>query len=814
MIGTRTRKILRDIMSRKARTALVCISIFVGVFGTITFFTMGDLLVRQLKDDLDQDSLAMVRSYVAPNPTKPINNEQAILDLQAIPDVTIAEGQSVNTLFWKKEGETSFRSSSIFGYSVPLQDIQLEPMRLETGNFPQPGNRELVVERRFAEQYDLAIDDEITVSVLSRAARDSETVPEEPWTIVGIVFFPYTYQGNFNLILPEDSVFAAHEDVDYLTGSAAFSSFYLRFSDYESAEAQLDTFRSVLRSETSYIEIFTMTEDPAENNLIKSAQTIGNVLATLALLALIVSGFLVVNVISSIITEQKQQIGAMKSLGATQSDNLKMYLGMALLYGIIGVIPAVIIGIPAGYFTATGVAATSSTEISEFGISVRAIVFGIVMGLAVPILAAIIPVLNGTRVRIIDAITDRGIDSSYGSGPVARLIAALPIPINMRQGISNILRKKGRMIFTTITLTVAVGAFMGIFAVFTSINAVLNDFFNTYQYNLSAAPREGTDMANFEELLVNEVDGLSSDGPFVAMAIEIEGYDKEYDPSSGPPALFANGYDPEQLPFDLIIEDGSPLTADSDQIIISSSIATATGHGPGDEVVIHGGGNQGTYKISGVANFPYDQVWFNWSTLSELAGYVDENGEAVPQGYYLSVAKSDPSAADVDEVIDDINAVLQDNGITASYGNIEQFTETLTSLIAMFQAIFNFAAGLIALVGAVGLLSTLSMSVFERQKEIGVMRSIGAPSSTIIGQFLTEGIVVGFVAWLIGLPLGYFLSKGLIAGLNLGEEYNLGFPVEAVIVGLVGMIIITTLASIWPSMVAARKTVSDILRYQ
>jgi putative ABC transport system permease protein len=168
----------------------------------------------------------------------------------------------------------------------------------------------------------------------------------------------------------------------------------------------------------------------------------------------------------------------------------------------------------------------------------------------------------------------------------------------------------------------------------------------------------------------------------------------------------------------------------------------------------------------------------------------------------------------VDEVIDDINTVLQDNGITASYGNIEQFTETLTSLIAMFQAIFNFAAGLIALVGAVGLLSTLSMSVFERQKEIGVMRSIGAPSSTIVGQFLTEGIVVGFVAWLIGLPLGYFLSKGLIAGLNLGEEYDLGFPIEAVIVGLVGMIIITTLASIWPSMVAARKTVSDILRYQ
>jgi putative ABC transport system permease protein len=168
----------------------------------------------------------------------------------------------------------------------------------------------------------------------------------------------------------------------------------------------------------------------------------------------------------------------------------------------------------------------------------------------------------------------------------------------------------------------------------------------------------------------------------------------------------------------------------------------------------------------------------------------------------------------VDDLTERINESLLERGVTAAYTNIELFIETLSNAVATFQALFNFTALLIALVGAVGLLTTLSMSVYERQKEIGVMRSIGAGSSSIILQFLTEGIVVGVVAWLLGLPLSLLINNGLIAALSLGEEYNLGYPPEAAVLGLVGMLVITTLASIWPSISAARKTVSDILRYQ
>jgi putative ABC transport system permease protein len=118
-----------------------------------------------------------------------------------------------------------------------------------------------------------------------------------------------------------------------------------------------------------------------------------------------------------------------------------------------------------------------------------------------------------------------------------------------------------------------------------------------------------------------------------------------------------------------------------------------------------------------------------------------------------------------------------------------------------------------AAVGAIGLLSTLSMSVFERQREIGVMRSIGASSFTVASQFLTEGMIVGMSAWVVAVPFAYLLAQGLMSMLDIGIE-GIGFEPIALAYGLIGMIVITVLASLGPSLGAARRTVSAILRYQ
>jgi putative ABC transport system permease protein len=806
------RKVLRDIWARKARTALVAISIFIGVFGTVTLFSMGDLTVRQLKEDLDEDKLAMTRSYLSVPPGVVPDNDQVLETLRAVPDVTAVEGQMVYPIFWKNPSAEKFESSYLFSYSEPLDQIQLEPMRLLKGRFPETGSQELVIERRFADNYDLDINDQIVVRVLSQTGPDGGAV-EETWTIVGTVFFPYGY-GSFSPILPEETLFVQLADAQYITDLKSFSSFYVRYTDFKAAEVLASELGNQIAATGDYVPVFNYTEDPAENGLITFMETSGSVMGTLGMLALIVSGFLVFNVLTAIVTEQRQQIGVMKSIGANRFDNFVMYSGMALIYGLIGVIPGVLLGIPVGFVAAKGFAASSNMLLEDFGISTRAILIGGVVGLFVPVLASLLPVLIGTRVSIREALTDLGISGTYGQGPLARLVNRLPVPITVRQGISNVIRKKGRIVLTVITLMLAAGAFMGVFAVFNSVSQVLDEFFTAYNFNFTIVPADIERLDEAETLVHDQFSDLTSQGPYVSLEVQVEGFDKEFNPAAGPPALFANGYDPATGAFMLNMVDGETLEENSNGIVMSRSIADWIDKGVGDTVTVSTASGSGSYQIVGITSFPYDGVWFAWQELARLGGYVTPEGEPRSPGWLVEMNQKSITAAKVEDKLEDINELLMSKGISAAYGNMELSKETISNSVAAFQMLFNFAAFLIALVGAVGLLTTLSMSVYERQKEIGVMRSIGAGSLTIIGQFMTEGMVIGLLAWVLGLPLGYFLNIGLIDALGLGDEYKQGFPFAAAILGLVGTLLITALASLWPSISAARKTVSNILRYQ
>jgi ABC-type antimicrobial peptide transport system permease subunit len=277
------------------------------------------------------------------------------------------------------------------------------------------------------------------------------------------------------------------------------------------------------------------------------------------------------------------------------------------------------------------------------------------------------------------------------------------------------------------------------------------------------------------------------------------------------------GYDPDTplSPFLIDLKDGVQLSESSDPnaIIITLGIADSLGKGVGDTMVITGAGSKREVTIVGVSTFPFDGTWMRWDTVAEFAGYT-LNGQPAARNLLIKLDEDDPTAAETADVIEDINELLLANGITATYSNFPEFIEQITTLVRGFQIIFNVTAGLIALVGALGLLTAISMSVFERQKEIGVMRSIGAGSISVALQFLTEGLIVGILAWVVGLPISYGLSQLITAALELGDAFKLTYPASTPIAGVIGMLAITALASLYPSISASRKTVSDILRYQ
>lgn len=943
MIRTRTRKILRDVFSRKMRTLLVSISIFIGVLGVIALLTVRDLIVRQLEEDVREDELTMIDVEVSLRSGEEVDNA-ALLQLlnqntaegqqiETLDGISIVEAQAIYPIEFRHVNDEQFEEAELRSYSTLLQDVQLEPMRLvEDGEWPRAGQNEVALETRMADRYGFSVGDTIVFQVAGENGIEAVE-----YTISGLVFHPYSYKrpGPTGALTPgpEDGIYAQYEDAQSLLDLNGFNVFVARYENFEKADTQFEAFQNVIKANSPYRVIFALLENPAENGQVLNAETFGNILSLLALVAMVVSGFLVVNVVNTIVVEQKRQIGVLKALGATRLDNFFIYAGIAFTYGAIGTTFALIPGVLLGYQLALTLAPQLDVLIEGFQLSWTSIIFGMVMGLVVPVLAATIPVYNGTRVRIMDAITDLGIGGDYGQGRIARFIGGLPLPFGFRQALSNVVQKKGRLALTGMTLTLAIGSSMGVFAMGISLNKAVQDIFNRLDYQITVIPYEVQDLESTKQTL-ESLDEITTANPGVIMSIEIVGdYENFFTRNN---QVVAFGVIPEEKDYTWNYEAGTGWDNDPDRdgVVISAPMADQLGVTAGDTITFVVSGNQVTEEVIGIEGAAFDAMWIHWERLALLAGFTEdgpvpnqyivparigeelspifafgmdgnaanlfnpgtglpvdsvlltdvfaeaqnieeggtvqlsvgettvertvaglvpydrlveeasrfeldvpivpenvvmflftdllslsgdseflENAAPLPNGYYLSTNLDDPTIESVDKVIDKVETALGQQGINSEIQNqVEQFSE-ISDLIVQYTAILSLAAILIAAVGAVGLLTTLTITVFERQKEIGVMRSIGAGSTAIGLQFMTEGILIGIMAWVIGIPISYFLALGLNAAFRL-ETVKFTYPFEVLILGLVGMIVIAGLASLGPSLSAARKTVSDILRYQ
>jgi putative ABC transport system permease protein len=808
MLRARWRKILRDVWARKSRAAMASAAIFVGVLGVVTLWSAGDLLTSQLRQDLRADDLPMQAVFVSAPGGADLDNAAYLEALAAVPGVTRVEGRAVRPLAWKPPGAAEFDDGFVLAAWEPFGEIAIQPMRLTgEGRYPSAGQNEVAIEKRMAARHELSVGDEI---LLRAPGGDAEG---DAWTVTGLVFMPYaSFGGGFAAVPSDASIFAAFDDVQTLGGSAGFSTLYVRYTDFPTAEERSGQLFSAVAQETPYVAVYSYLDDPAESFYISNTEQLTSMLSLLGIIAMVVAGLLVVNVINSIVGEDRRQIGVMKSLGATRWDNFVIYAGIAVTFGVLGAVPGVILGSVLGVLMAQAIDEVLLTSIEGFSLSSDAVLLGVVMGLAIPFLAAIVPVFLGTRVTILQAMTDVGISGDYGKSRWARALAIMPLPMTTRQAISNVLRKKGRLALTWLTLTLAAAAFMGIFGMFVSINERIGSIFDAFSYEITVVPNERQDFERMRQLTMEGVAGIEAVDPGVGLAVELEGY---VSPETDTSQLQMTGFDPAADSMRLDIVAGTAWRDDPTRagIVLTGGVAEALGKAAGDSVTLLAGGQPAEVEIIGVASFPFEQGFMEWRSLARLVGSTDARGEPAPTSMLIRLADPDVTVEEVDDVIDELDGVYVAAGITTSQTNQVAFAEEISQMITMFGSVFQVAAIVMAFIGAIGLLSTLSMSVFERLREIGIMRSIGASSFTVASQFLAEGMLVGLSAWVVAVPLAYLIAGGLIGSMGIEIE-GLGFDPSALVIGLMGMIVITVLASLGPSLGAARRTVSEILRYQ
>lgn len=936
---THWRKILRDVRANKTRTLMVSLSIFVGTLGVVALTTLGQLLTQQLEEDIREDELAMLKIYVHTPDAPNVDNRQVFQRISQLSGVQSIEGQAVYQQSWKLPGDADYQTGELFAYSESYGNIQMEPPRLIAGDYPRIGRNEIAVEQRMAEKHGLSVGDTLVLRTSGRAGRQFVPVLEEEWTIVGLLFQPYLYVGSQGA---DYSLFATLPDAEHLVGFVGYSSLFIRFDDFTTALEQSLTVRTTLEETTPYVIIFHLIDNPAENSFLVGARRFRDFLLALALLALTVSGFLVTNIVSNVVAEQRRQIGTLKSVGATRLDIFIIYSGLALTYGLIGTIPAMLIGIPLGNFAVRTVAPLANTLIESTPPQPFAIALGLAAGLLMPVVAGLIPVLHATRISILEAITDLGIQSRYGQRSfLARLIKRVPMPISLHHSLNSILRKRARLAISILALTLATAAFMGVFALFFSLNQVLGNIRDQLDYQLSLQSSELLDTV--QELIARPSEGIRTIQPGVAIELELvpdpaEANDEaeaedgvllpleevmEIAMDNPQDRLFVTGIDTIEDQDIIQLEDGSGWERNPDRrgVVITPEIAEELSLEVGDSLDLALGQRAEAFEVIGIAPYPLRTAFMEWNQLAEFVGTLpdaptpnaywetltiesgdddenvwtvgvdrdfgnylssdfsseepgiiltreladsrgydvgdeirlssNENSEAYPIIEIVDVPASqlrlvtrdipeevlseappvmvmalfwehlaDLSGLDYDELapdtvyIDLANPEREDSTQPLPVFNDQiAFAERITQTVLSVGLILNLASLLMAVVGGIGLLTILSMSVIERQREIGVMKSVGASGWIIASQFVLEGWMVGLLAWLLGVPLSYLLSALLIRLVPFSEVVSFSYPSIAPLIGLIQIIVVASLASSWPALSAGRRTVSDILRY-
>jgi putative ABC transport system permease protein len=199
------------------------------------------------------------------------------------------------------------------------------------------------------------------------------------------------------------------------------------------------------------------------------------ILMVIGVLSLGVSGFLIINTMSAILVQQIWQIGVMKAVGATLDRVMKLYLTTAAIYGGLALLIAVPLGVVGAHWMAVWILGMfTSTEIDAFQFEPVAVGIQVVVGMVVPLLAAMVPVIGGVRITIREAIGSHGIGTDFGEGVLDRLISRvrrLPRPLAL--SLRNTFRRKMRILLTLATLTFSGLMFMMVLSTARSLDATI-----------------------------------------------------------------------------------------------------------------------------------------------------------------------------------------------------------------------------------------------------------------------------------------------------------------------------------------------------
>jgi putative ABC transport system permease protein len=582
-------------------------------------------------------------------------------------------------------------------------------------------------------------------------------------------------------------------------------------------------------------------------------------------IALFVGAFLIYNAFAMTVIEKTREFGMLRTIGMTRGQVMSQVFLEAAILGIFGAS----LGVGLGILLARGLTRLMEVilnqEIGNVLVSPTDTIFSLLLGIGVTFLAAGFPAWQAGRISPIEALRVRGKSKEgwlirngwiFGiimlGGSIAILIinpfpydvqfrmgsmtvfglftgATLLIPVTVgvwerlarpflkliygasgSLGSRNVQRSRLRTTLTVAALMVGVAMVIMVRGMTGSFAGDLRTWINAYlggDIYVTSSVRLRSDIGKRIESVEGvyaitpiryfEVDWKTPAGEtenINFMAMDVEAYTQVTN------FVFSGS----QVDPDLAVEQ----LANGQTVFISSVLAEKYNLAVGDSINLKTRSGYKGFRVVGVVVDFYNQglvVQGGWETMRRYFNIKDAST-------FLVKVREGQSVEQVQDRIDDLYGERYHLNLLSN----ESIRGKVVTLMDQAFSMFDVMALVSIVVGSLGIINTLTMSVIERTREIGMLRAIGTTRGQIIRMVLAEAGLMGVVGGLLGLGTGVILARILFIGMTTMSGYQLTFvlPPESIGISLVMALIVSQIAAIPPAIRAARVRILEAVQYE
>ena len=850
---------LKGLAGRKLRTALTMFAIILGVAMVSGTYVLTDTIDRAF-NGIFQESYANTDVVVSGRTadisfqgetTEPAPIPEGRLDeVRALPDVEAATGSIAdqsNTKLLTKEGKAvNTGGAPSFGFGIDPDQQRFNPLKLVEGTWPQSSG-EVVIDSAAADEQGYKVGDTVKIAT---------TRPVEEFEVVGLA----QYGEVESLGTATFTVFTIPEAQRLLEREGQFDAISVAAKDGVTPTQLQTELREALGS-----GVTVRTGDQQASKDLESVeftQFIRYFLLSFAGIALFVGAFVIFNTFSITVAQRTREFATLRTIGASRRQLLQSVVLEALVIGFV----AALIGLFAGLGLAVGLNAlfkALNLDLPTQGtvFATRTIVVSMLIGVVVTLLAGIFPALRATRVPPIAAVREGAtlpksrfspfvpylaiaiitvgvaalalamFKDEMGTAPrllaiaggvlalftgvamvsshlVKPLASVLGWPAQRIGGAAGRLAKGNSMRNPGRTASTAAALMIGV-ALVTFIAVLAN--------GMKASNRGAIEDQVKADYVVTAQDGFS---PFVTGAADALDDSQESDLVTSVrsdlgkvagSSQYVTGIDPGDIAeaYAFEWEDGSNAVLGRlgrNGVIVAKDFADQKNLEVGDTVrLLTPGARAADLVVRGIYKPPPFFPLLGSASISVAA--FDSLYERPRNSFvFVNTANDDPATTTGLEksVADFPDAKVQTRAGWIDFQD-EEFNQFLLLLYVLLA--------LSVVVSVFGMINTLVLTVFERTRELGMLRAVGMTRRQVRRMVRHESVITALIGAALGLPLGVFLAALVTQALSQFEvEFSIPgsqlaiFALVAIIVGIV--------AAIVPARRAAKLNVLRALQYE